>query len=116
MINLLALLVQRSSPLTLKQIRQELAGQYPESDTAARAAFERDKGDLRDLGIPVEMVTLGGDQAGEGAYRVTRKSYELEDLGLTQTNRMHCNWQWQRCGLARVLAMKRYGNWVASAR
>ena len=83
MINLLALLVQRSSPLTLKQIRQELAGQYPESDTAARAAFERDKGDLRDLGIPVEMVTLGGDQAGEGAYRVTRKSYELEDLGLT---------------------------------
>jgi predicted DNA-binding transcriptional regulator YafY len=77
------LLVQRSSPLTLKQIRQELAGQYPESDTAARAAFERDKGDLRDLGIPVEMVTLGGDQAGEGAYRVNRKSYELEDLGLT---------------------------------
>ena len=87
MINLLALLVQRTKPMTLKQIRQELVGQYPESDTAARAAFERDKGDLRALGIPIELITLGGDQAGEGAYRVDRKSFELGDLGLTEDER-----------------------------
>ncbi len=87
MINLLALLVQRTKPMTLKQIRQELVGQYPESDTAARAAFERDKGDLRALGIPIELITLGGDQAGEGAYRVDRKSFELGDLGLTDEER-----------------------------
>ncbi|MEK7292245.1 MAG: WYL domain-containing protein [Actinomycetota bacterium] len=83
MINLLALLVQRSQPLTLRQIRNELGLQYPESDVAARAAFERDKAELRDMGIPIEMVTLGGDRAGEGAYTVDRKSYELSDLGLT---------------------------------
>ena len=87
MINLLALLVQRTKPMTLKQIRQDLVGQYPESDTAARAAFERDKGDLRALGIPIELITLGGDQAGEGAYRVDRKSFELGDLGLTDEER-----------------------------
>ncbi|MEO8363600.1 MAG: WYL domain-containing protein [Ilumatobacteraceae bacterium] len=84
MINLLALLVQRSQPLTLRQIRDELGSQYPESDVAARAAFERDKGELREMGIPIEMITLGGDRAGEGAYTVDRRSYELSDLGLTE--------------------------------
>ena len=83
MINLLALLVQRSQPLTLRQIRNELGSQYPESAVAARAAFERDKSELRDMGIPIEMVTLGGDRAGEGAYTVDRRNYELSDLGLT---------------------------------
>ncbi|MEO5974820.1 MAG: WYL domain-containing protein [Ilumatobacteraceae bacterium] len=83
MINLLALLVQRSQPLTLRQIRNELGSQYPESDVAARAAFERDKAELREMGIPIEMITLGGDSAGEGAYTVDRRSYELSDLGLT---------------------------------
>lgn len=83
MINLLALLVQRSQPLTLRQIRNELGSQYPESAVAARAAFERDKAELRDMGIPIEMVTLGGDRAGEGAYTVDRRNYELSDLGLT---------------------------------
>jgi predicted DNA-binding transcriptional regulator YafY len=68
MINLLALLVERSRPLTLKQIRRELGNQYSEQDEAARAAFERDKSELRKMGIPIEMVTLGGDQAG-GAKR-----------------------------------------------
>lgn len=84
MLNLLALLVQRSQPLTLRQIRNELGTQYPESDVAARAAFERDKAELREMGIPIEMVTLGGDHAGEGAYKVDRRSYELSDLGLTK--------------------------------
>ncbi|MEY3559476.1 MAG: putative proteasome accessory factor, partial [Actinomycetota bacterium] len=39
------------------------------------------------LGIPIELITLGGDQAGEGAYRVDRKSFELGDLGLTDDER-----------------------------
>ena len=87
MMNLLALLVQRSQPLTLKQIRQELGNQYSPSDTAARAAFERDKNDLRQMGIPIEMITLGGDAAGEGAYKVDRRKFELSDLRLTDSER-----------------------------
>jgi predicted DNA-binding transcriptional regulator YafY len=82
MLNLLALLVASSQPLTLKRIRHQLAGQYPDGDSAARAAFERDKGELRMLGVPIDMVTLGGDEAGEGAYTVDRRSFELGDLGL----------------------------------
>jgi len=87
MINLLALLVQRTQPLTLKQIRQELVNQYPDGDSAARAAFERDKAQLRALGIPMDMVTLGGDKAGEGAYTVDRRQFEIGDLGLNDAER-----------------------------
>ena len=67
MLNLLALLSVRSQPITLRQIRQELRGQYSDNEQASRAQFERDKSDLRDLGIPIETVVLGGDQAGETA-------------------------------------------------
>ncbi|MFZ9706470.1 MAG: helix-turn-helix transcriptional regulator [Ilumatobacteraceae bacterium] len=83
MLNLLALLSVRSQPITLRQIRQELRGQYSDNEQASRAQFERDKGDLRDLGIPIETVVLGGDQAGETAYKVTRNNYELSDANFT---------------------------------
>lgn len=87
MLNLLALLVARSTPLTLKQIRNELGDHYPENDTAARASFERDKAELRKLGIPIDLVTLGGAEAGEGAYSIDRRNFELTDLGLTAVER-----------------------------
>jgi len=87
MLNLLALLVTRSGPLTLRQIRYELGDHYPANDAAARASFERDKAELRKLGIPVDMVTLGGAEAGEGAYSIDRRSFELSDLGLSPVER-----------------------------
>ena len=83
MLNLLALLSARTQPITLKQIRAELANQYSEDNEAARAQFERDKSDLRALGIPIEGSVLGGAQAGETAYSVNRNSYELSDMGFT---------------------------------
>ncbi|MEY3616024.1 MAG: hypothetical protein RLZZ518_1026, partial [Actinomycetota bacterium] len=52
MLNLLALLSARTQPITLKQIRDELLNQYSADPDAARAQFERDKSDLRKLGIP----------------------------------------------------------------
>jgi proteasome accessory factor B len=85
--NLLALLLETREPLTLTQIASELAGQYPEGDTARRAAFERDKAMLRSEGIPIEMVTLGGDKAGQTGYWIERSAYELGDLGLTDAER-----------------------------
>ena len=83
MLNLLALLSARTQPITLKQIRAELLNQYSEDNNAARAQFERDKSDLRALGIPIEGTVLGGAQAGETAYSVNRNSYELSDMGFT---------------------------------
>lgn len=81
--NLLALLLSTRRHLTFEDIRQELAGQYPENLAAARAAFERDKAILRDEGIPIDSEILGGDRAGSTGYRIRKSAYELGDIGLT---------------------------------
>ncbi|MFZ1490264.1 MAG: WYL domain-containing protein [Ilumatobacteraceae bacterium] len=85
--NLLALLLETRRPLTLEQIVDELSGQYPSSPTARRAAFERDKKLLREEGVPIEQEVLGGDRAGQTAYRIDRRRFELGDLGLTDEER-----------------------------
>jgi proteasome accessory factor B len=81
--NLLTLLLSTRRHLSFEEIRNELRGQYPENHEAARASFERDKALLRDEGVPIDQVTLGGDRAGATGYRVIREQYELGDLGLT---------------------------------
>ena len=81
--NLLTLLLSARRHVTFEEIRNELRGQYPEGKEAARAAFERDQAVLRDEGIPIDQVTLAGQQAGQTGYRVLRSEYEIEDFGLT---------------------------------
>ncbi len=85
--NLLALLLETRIPLTLDDIVNQLSGQYPPGHTALRGAFERDKGLLRDIGVPIETEVLGGTRAGQTAYRVDRHRYELRDLDLTEAER-----------------------------
>ena len=85
--NLLALLLETRVPLTLDDIVNQLAGQYPTGQTALRGAFERDKGLLRDIGVPIETEVLRGTNAGQTGYRVDRDRYELRDLELTEDER-----------------------------
>jgi len=80
--NLLTLLLSARRHVTFDEIRNELRGQYPDNLVAARAAFERDKSLLRDEGIPIDSVVLGGDQAGMTGYRILRSEYELGDIDL----------------------------------
>lgn len=85
--NLLALLLEARRPLTLDQISSELAGQYPQNKVAARGAFERDKATLRDVGVPLDTVVLGGDVAGQTGYSIDRANYELAGLDLEPDER-----------------------------
>ena len=85
--NLLALLLETRVPLTLDDIVNQLRDQYPAGHAAMRGAFERDKGLLRDVGVPIETQVLGGVHAGQTAYRVDRDRYELRDLDLTDDER-----------------------------
>ena len=85
--NLLALLLETRVPLTLDDIVNQLDGQYPAGHAAMRGAFERDKGLLRDVGVPIETQVLGGAHAGQTAYRVDRDRYELRGLDLTEDER-----------------------------
>jgi predicted DNA-binding transcriptional regulator YafY len=81
--NLLALLLETVEPLSLVQIAGELVGQYPESQTARRAAFERDKAALREIGVPIDQeIVAGGEYAGQTRYWIDRSRYELDDLQL----------------------------------
>jgi predicted DNA-binding transcriptional regulator YafY len=82
--NLVALLLETRRPLTLEEITRELRGQYPERDPARRTAFERDKRQLRDEGVPLEQTVLSGDRAGATGYWIDRSRYSLPDLGLTE--------------------------------
>ncbi len=77
--DLLLVLLDTPRPLSLREIADRVPG-YPDSHGARRQAFERDKRLLRDEGIPVLVVTIGGeDQLG---YRVDPDAYFLPDLGL----------------------------------
>jgi predicted DNA-binding transcriptional regulator YafY len=81
--NLLALLLETPEPLSLVQIAGELGGQYPESQVARRAAFERDKAALREIGVPIDQeIVPGGEYAGQTRYWIDRERYELRDLRL----------------------------------
>ncbi len=85
--NLVALLLETRAPVTLEQIVNELAGQYPSGESAARGAFERDKAMLREIGVPIESEVLAGSDAGKTAYRIDRRRYELTDLDLAADER-----------------------------
>ncbi len=81
--NLLALLLETRQPLSLIEIDGELEGQYPESEVARRAAFERDKATLREIGVPIETEFIkGGVEVGSTRYRIDRKRYEMRELQL----------------------------------
>lgn len=86
--NVLTLLLETRVPLTLRQIADQLSGMYPDSGAALRGAFERDKALLRDIGVPIETEVLGGDQAGETAYRIDRARYELSGLQLDDDEKL----------------------------
>ena len=105
MTNLLALLLETKSALTLQQIAGELGGQYPTNTSALRGAFERDKSVLREIGVPIEQHVLSGNQAGQTAYRIDRRRYELTDLELSDDERRALQLAWQVAFSIRTPAM-----------
>lgn len=80
-LDLLAALLRRTYPIALEELIREVPGygrpgQKPES---RRRTFERDKDELRRLGIPIETCELDDDIAG---YRLDRKAFYLPYLQL----------------------------------
>ncbi|GAA1480220.1 YafY family protein [Gordonia sinesedis] len=82
-LNLVICLLSTRQFVTAEYIRRNVAG-YDEGGQSAEAfnrMFERDKTELRELGIPVVTgpSTVGG---GADGYRIDRDSYELPDISL----------------------------------
>lgn len=83
LLNLTAALLDTGRPLTASELRHRIEG-YPDNDVAFRRAFERDKDDLREMGIPISRVMVDGeDGQSVDAYRIRKDDYYLRDPGLT---------------------------------
>ncbi|HEY2443808.1 MAG TPA: YafY family protein [Streptosporangiaceae bacterium] len=80
LLSLVVCLLSTRRSLTAAQIREAVPG-YPESFDAFKRMFERDKEELRELGIPLETDLAGpGDE--EAGYRIQREAYELPEITL----------------------------------
>ena len=90
-LDLIAYLVGRRLPLAVEDLMEDLpayARDWKDGDEKARASvrrkFERDKDELRALGIPIETVpyAVGRSQEPMDGYRIARKDFYLPYLNL----------------------------------
>ncbi len=81
--NLVIALLSTNSYITAEKIRSSVYG-YADSasDEAFSRMFERDKNELRDLGIPLETGRVSSHDPVEG-YRINRDAYALPAVALT---------------------------------
>jgi proteasome accessory factor B len=80
LLSIVVLLLSARRYLTAEQIRAAVSG-YPDEQEAFKRMFERDKEELRDLGIPLETGRASSldDELG---YRISRQDYELPEIHL----------------------------------
>jgi proteasome accessory factor B len=81
LMNLTAALLDAERPLKAEDIAERVPG-YAEGREAFRRTFERDKDELRQLGVPITTATIPGSYPEEQGYRIVRSDYELPDPGL----------------------------------
>ncbi|MBX7433209.1 YafY family transcriptional regulator [Mycobacterium sp. Y57] len=83
LMNLVIALLSTRTFITADRIRETVYG-YPAggSDEAFSRMFERDKNELRDLGIPLETGRVSSTDPAEG-YRINRDAYALPAVDLT---------------------------------
>ena len=83
LMNLVIALLASDNFLTAERIRANVIG-YGEcpTDEAFSRMFERDKSELRDLGVPLETGKVSSFDPTEG-YRIRRRVYALPDIELT---------------------------------
>ena len=79
--NLVMTLLWTRRPLTRHEIRQSVE-QYTlaPSDDAFSRMFERDKDELRELGVPVQTVEADAYFEDESAYRISSDEYVLPEI------------------------------------
>ena len=86
LVNLVLCLLSTRQFLTAERIRTAVPGYEPDdgsarADDAFKRMFERDKAELRDLGVPLETGRTSVFDTEEG-YRIARRDYELPEVSL----------------------------------
>jgi len=87
LINLVAMLLEARRPVTLERIRAAIPGYQQASTASFKRMFERDKSELREMGVPirVEPVDPFGEEMG---YRIPKEEYYLPEIDFTQDEKV----------------------------
>ena len=75
--SLVMCLLNATRYLSVQEIRDTVPGYDSGTEEAFRRMFERDKDELRELGVPLET----GGESNDG-YRIPRRDYELAEIDL----------------------------------
>tara|TARA_Y100000768_G_scaffold116641_1_gene86166 strand:+ start:1512 stop:2450 length:939 start_codon:yes stop_codon:yes gene_type:complete len=90
-LKLLAELLNASTPLTAEELRNRIH-MYPDNLVAFRKQFSRDKAALKDMGVPLDVVSVGASGKSAEAYFLDNKKYYLPDLGLSDPELSQLNY------------------------
>ena len=88
LINLMAMLLDARRPVSLQDIQSSVYRSYEQDFAAFKRMFERDKSELRELGIPIQTQPLHplGDEA-EG-YLIPKDAYYLPEIEFSPDERI----------------------------
>ncbi len=75
------MLLETAQPVTAEQIHRTIPGYGQDSWDTFKRMFERDKEELREMGIPVELTPVDAWDNEQG-YRIPKDRYYLPDLHL----------------------------------
>ncbi|MDP8977906.1 MAG: WYL domain-containing protein [Actinomycetota bacterium] len=82
LVNLVIALRETRRPMTADEIHERVAGYDQETHEAFRRTFERDKADLRALGVPVATAPVDRWDDAQG-YRIDPRRYDLPSVALS---------------------------------
>lgn len=80
-LTLVNVLLESPRHLSLAELRRRVPG-YPDDDDSFRRGFERDKAELRDMGVPLSIDEVPGADPPVLGYRILPSEYALRDPGL----------------------------------
>jgi len=84
LLDLVLLMLRARSPVTFRDIREQFSAYKTTNNEAGLRAFERDKADLLELGVPIRYITPDEDDSlEEGGYVVDLKRFRLPPVNLT---------------------------------
>jgi proteasome accessory factor B len=82
LMNLVIALLVSQHYLTKDRIRQVVEGYHDQSDEAFERMFERDKEELREIGVDIEVGSFEKAFDDELGYRIRRDTFELPEIAL----------------------------------
>ncbi|MGN6692677.1 MAG: helix-turn-helix transcriptional regulator [Aquihabitans sp.] len=81
LLSLMNALLGAPRAISADELRSRVPG-YPDEDASFKRAFERDKDELREMGVPLLVETVAGSDPPLLGYRIRTQDYELRDPGL----------------------------------